>query len=65
MITIKQLQMQYRNIIEDCLQNMTQREAALICGVTDQTIRNAVQNPHKVKMETLERIAKNLKEANK
>ena len=65
MITVKQLQMQYRNIIEDCLQDMTQREAGIICGVTDATIRNAVHNPHSVKIETLERIAKNLQEARK
>ena len=63
MITVKQLQMQYRNIIEDSLNKMTQREASIICGVTEATIRNAVNKPHSVKIETLERIAKNLKEA--
>ena len=55
--------MQYRNIIEDSLNKMTQREASIICGVTEATIRNAVNKPHSVKIETLERIAKNLKEA--
>ena len=65
MITVKQLQMQYRNIISDCLKGMTQKEAAIICGVTERTISNAVRHPHSVKMETLERIAKNLQEARK
>ena len=63
MITVKQLQMQYRNIISDCLQEMTQKEAAIICGVTERTISNASRHPPAVKMETLERIANNLQEA--
>lgn len=67
MITVKQLQMQYRNIIEDTIQSkdMTQREAAILCGVTDVTIRNAIKRPNMVKIETLERIAKNLQGPNK
>lgn len=42
--------------------DITQRQAALMCGVTDQTIRNAIKDPESVRPQTLERILLKLTE---
>ena len=63
MVTVKQLQMKYRNDIEDALKDRSYSDIASIGGVTEQTIRNAVKSPSSVKIETLERIANKLKES--
>lgn len=55
-ITTKQLKMKLRNKIEDQMDGLSYEQAAEKTGYTDVTIRNAVNKPSKVKLETMEEI---------
>jgi len=58
MTTVKQLKMQYRNGIEDAKnrRGLTHAEIAEMSGLTRETVMNAINKPHKVKVETMEEI---------
>ena len=58
MTTVKQLKMQYRNGIEDAKnrKGLAHAEIAEMSGLTRETVMNAVNKPHKVKVETMEEI---------
>ena len=58
MITIKQVKMIYRNRIEDVknAQGLSYQDIADKADLTKQTIWNAINNAHKVKVETMEAI---------
>ena len=58
MITVKQVKMIYRNRIEDIKdkRSLSYQEIADKAGVTKQTIWNAINKSHKVKVETMEEI---------
>lgn len=58
MITVKQVKMIYRNRIEDIKdkRSLSYQDIADKAGVTKQTVWNAINKAHKVKVETMEDI---------
>lgn len=58
MITTKQLRKEFHKLIKDIAKTTTHRDMAWNCGVTENTINNAVNYPDRVKLETLELIIK-------
>ena len=58
MITVKQVKMIYRNRIEDIKdkRGLSYQQIADKAGVTKQTVWNAINKAHKVKVETMEDI---------
>jgi predicted DNA-binding protein (UPF0251 family) len=58
LITVKQVKMIYRNRIEDIKdkRSLSYQDIADKAGVTKQTVWNAINKAHKVKVETMEDI---------
>lgn len=59
MIKVIDLQNKYRDMIKEAVDRTSYTKVAAHNGLTEQTIRNAISTPHKLKLETLERIAFN------